>query len=117
MGHDFISDDITFCANECDMISCFRNPANIKNKDIPHSFGNIKGTALCPLTNEPAELNMTAEKYFKLKGVLTEYCHIDCNKCKLNCDSGLHCYTFEIMHPREAIAIIEAWAKERLYDS
>ena len=39
-----MSDDITFCASECDNKSCFRHPSNIKDPDGLHSFAYLKGT-------------------------------------------------------------------------
>ena len=41
------SDDITFCANECNKKSCYRHPSNIVNKTIPHSFAYLKDTPYC----------------------------------------------------------------------
>ncbi len=41
------SDDITFCGDKCDRKTCFRHPANIIHREIPHSFANLKGTKLC----------------------------------------------------------------------
>lgn len=32
------SDDITFCTEECDRLSCPRNQKNIRDHSIPHSF-------------------------------------------------------------------------------
>lgn len=46
--NSWISDDITFCANECDIISCRRNQKNIKIHNIPHSFAYLEGTEDCP---------------------------------------------------------------------
>lgn len=43
-----MSDDITFCINECANKTCFRNPANIKDRAIPHSFSSLKDTEDCP---------------------------------------------------------------------
>jgi len=31
-------DDITFCQEQCDWLSCPRNQKNIRDKTIPHSF-------------------------------------------------------------------------------
>ena len=37
-------EDITFCSNEnCKITVCMRNPKNIKNHDIPHSFADLDG--------------------------------------------------------------------------
>ena len=47
-----MSDDITFCADMCKKKKCFRNPANIKDKTIPHSYAYLKGTDDCPFRKE-----------------------------------------------------------------
>lgn len=52
MGSDemgWFSDDITFCPKECEIVSCMRNKANIRNKSIPHSF-SVEIPSDCPLT-------------------------------------------------------------------
>lgn len=41
------SDDITFCADKCEDIRCFRHPYNILHHDIPHSFAYLKDTEYC----------------------------------------------------------------------
>ena len=41
-------DDITWCAGDCPIQGCFRNPANMNDRDIPHSFAMFKGTEICP---------------------------------------------------------------------
>ena len=43
----WFNEDITFCANECDNISCRRNQKNIKIHNIPHSFSYFEGTEFC----------------------------------------------------------------------
>jgi len=35
---DLYCDDITFCQEQCDWLSCPRNQKNIRDKTIPHSF-------------------------------------------------------------------------------
>ena len=41
------SDDITFCADKCDDVQCFRHPNNILHYNIPHSFAYLKDTEYC----------------------------------------------------------------------
>lgn len=42
-----LTDDITFCANECNVKRCFRNSMWIIDKEIPHSYAYFKGTGEC----------------------------------------------------------------------
>lgn len=48
----FGSQDITFCKNKCDNTRCMRNPANIADKTIPHSFAYFDDCAGVPKENE-----------------------------------------------------------------
>lgn len=48
-----ISDDITFCLNDCLNFDCFRHPCNIKDKSIPHSYAYLKETQYCELVKYP----------------------------------------------------------------
>ena len=41
------SEDITFCASECNIKSCGRHPSRIRLHDIPHSFAQLRGTMYC----------------------------------------------------------------------
>lgn len=43
----FGSDDITWCASECDRIDCFRHQHNMMDKTGLHSFAYFKGTPDC----------------------------------------------------------------------
>ena len=47
-----MSQDITFCKNKCDNTRCMRNPANIADKTIPHSFAYFDDCAGVPKENE-----------------------------------------------------------------
>lgn len=45
--------DITFCMTfDCKHKWCERNPKNIKDKKIPHSFANFEYTDLCAKSYE-----------------------------------------------------------------
>ena len=46
----FGSDDITFCANECDKMDCRRNRKHLKAGI--YSFSLFEGTEYCPKTKE-----------------------------------------------------------------
>ena len=52
-----MSDDITFCASECNCKNCFRHPSNIKRPDIPHSFADLKGTEDCKFVLNTSKTN------------------------------------------------------------
>lgn len=41
-----MNEDITFCSAECERLECDRNKAHIQ-KDIPHSFAELKGSEHC----------------------------------------------------------------------
>lgn len=43
-----MSDDITFCLDDCTNFDCFRHPKNIVDRLIPHSYSYCKETELCP---------------------------------------------------------------------
>lgn len=44
-----MSDDITFCANwNCKVTRCRRNRANVKHRELLHSYAWLEGTELCP---------------------------------------------------------------------
>ena len=42
-------DDITWCADNCPIQGCFRNPVNMSDRDALHSFAYFKGTDDCPV--------------------------------------------------------------------
>ena len=44
--NDFWGDDMTFCmAKDCaNMKDCYRNPKNIRIKDMPHSFADFSNS-------------------------------------------------------------------------
>lgn len=46
-----MTDDITFCLNSpsCANKNCFRHESNIRERTIPHSFAQMKGTDYCPV--------------------------------------------------------------------
>lgn len=52
----WLSDDITFCMEECENKDCFRNKINIRCHDIPHSFSMLKDSADCPSYYEEKEV-------------------------------------------------------------
>ena len=44
-----MSDDITFCANwNCKVTRCRRNRANVKHRELLHSYAWLEGMELCP---------------------------------------------------------------------
>lgn len=44
-----MSDDITFCANwNYKVTRCRRNRANVKHRELLHSYAWLEGTELCP---------------------------------------------------------------------
>lgn len=47
--YDWMHDDITWCASECDNAECFRHPSNIRAKNNIHSFADFKHSNECPL--------------------------------------------------------------------
>lgn len=55
-------DDITFCAKtDCTYVQCFRRAANIRQKNIPHSFAMLEGTVVCPLSYTEERSQQDAE--------------------------------------------------------
>lgn len=47
---DWIHDDITWCVdNDCSVNGCMRNPKNIHDKSVPHSYAMFRGTDECPV--------------------------------------------------------------------
>ena len=58
---------------------------------------------------------MNAVDYLKVRGRMTDDCHISCEKCLLdNSNNGAEeqCVEFEYTHPEQAVEIVEKWAKE-----
>lgn len=58
---------------------------------------------------------MTAVEYLRDKATAVCNCEIDCDGCPLghkNNGTGLSCHGFERKYPKEAIAIVQTWAKE-----
>lgn len=49
-----MSNDITFCAEDCNNRMCFRHPSNISK--VPHTFAYLKGTEACPMRNQEQRL-------------------------------------------------------------
>ena len=44
MNKQYHSEDITFCTNKkCTITKCMRNPKNIQNHSINHSFADLDG--------------------------------------------------------------------------
>lgn len=41
-----MSEDITFCASDCDILTCERNKRNIQ-QPREHSFAALEGTVYC----------------------------------------------------------------------
>lgn len=57
-----MSDDITFCANwNCKVKRCRRNRANVKHRELLHSYAWWEGTELCP--DFPKKNNSEVKKY------------------------------------------------------
>ena len=50
-----MSDDITFCGNECDNTKCRRHRSNIQEPQYPHSVAYLEGTEYCE--KKPIDLN------------------------------------------------------------
>jgi len=47
---DWIHNDKAWCGNyDCALVSCIRNPKNIKNPDEMHSFAAFMMTEECPI--------------------------------------------------------------------
>lgn len=67
--YSLFSDDITFCASECDNEECMRHPSNIKEKEFPHSYALFKGTETCP----DEELSKPSHRYDDLKKHCDDY--------------------------------------------
>lgn len=68
-----MSDDITFCASECNNKKCFRHSSNIQKPRYPHSFAMFKNTDTCPLYKKTMTIDEAikhckekAEKYREL---------------------------------------------------
>lgn len=60
---------------------------------------------------------MDAIKYLKLKKKMGNDCSVDsnCYDCALNDNPyNMDCSTFELEHPREAVAAVEKWEKEHM---
>lgn len=54
----FGANDITWCASNCDIKSCFRNPINMKDKIGIHSFADFKGTRDCTFINSDKKVTI-----------------------------------------------------------
>lgn len=46
---NWMSDDHTFCLNECSCFQCWRHRLQIQDHSIPHSFAYMKGTPDCEI--------------------------------------------------------------------
>ena len=58
---------------------------------------------------------MDAEKYLIEKNRMIKDCSISCSGCPLSgINNGFNkpCHNMEKLHPKEAVAIVEEWAKE-----
>lgn len=53
-----MSEDITYCANwGCKVTRCKRNRANVKHRELLHSYAWLEGTEFCPeFPNENKEV-------------------------------------------------------------
>ena len=73
-------DDITFCALDCDLMSCPRNYKNIRDITIPHSYF-IERPDDCPKSKNTGGSNMFFEKEDVMNAL--EQCSkgIGCHKC------------------------------------
>ena len=45
----FVHDDITWCAETCPFVKCYRNSENMMDKTGFHSYAWFKGTSECPI--------------------------------------------------------------------
>lgn len=44
-----MSEDMTYCANwDCKVTRCRRNRANVKHRELLHSYAWLEGTEFCP---------------------------------------------------------------------
>ena len=44
-----MSEDMTYCANwDCKVTRCRRNRANVKHRELMHSYTWLEGTEFCP---------------------------------------------------------------------
>lgn len=60
------SDDITFCADTCDIKICMRHPSNIRCNDIPHAFSNFKDTKYCPKKAEAKKFDCPTNEWISV---------------------------------------------------
>jgi len=52
-----MTDDITFCGNDCDNKKCLRHRSNIKEPQYPHSVALLEGTEYCEKKSTLIDLN------------------------------------------------------------
>lgn len=64
--YEWIHDDITWCGDECNNLSCERNLANKLNKDGLFSMAMFRNTPTCPLYKQ------SGPRRFKKKPVIIE---------------------------------------------
>lgn len=57
-----MSDDITFCANECKNKKCRRHRSNIREPQYLHSFAYFEGTQYCEKKHKPTGADMRGEE-------------------------------------------------------
>lgn len=50
-----MTDDITFCLDECDRKDCFRHPSQMQEPWLPHSMAHLKNSGYCPRDAEPIQ--------------------------------------------------------------
>lgn len=74
-----MSNDITFCAEDCNNRMCFSHPSNISK--VPHTFAYLKGTEACPMRNQEQRLiDANAERTDCIHYQICS--HICTNKCQ-----------------------------------
>lgn len=85
-----MTDDMTFCMDECDNKECFRHPSNIIHKEYPHSFAHLKGTEDGCTDEKAKEKNVilpTTPPHQIMEELMKYFCHFcglhgsDCECC------------------------------------
>ena len=70
---EWISEDMTFCLDKCNYKKCSRHPSNIKHREIPHSYAELKGTELCELIKEEPDTEVVSNSVGSAKPIHTRY--------------------------------------------
>ena len=61
---EWIHDDITWCVhNDCPVVNCMRNPANMLNRTGLHSYADFRKTDECPIFIMEEQIKSETEGY------------------------------------------------------